>query len=72
MIYDDFRVTGAHDTALDHADLLSLSIFVTKSVQEFDAKWDEVSTISVKDSTNYQKMKTVVGEEEKIRNFDYE
>ena len=25
MIYDNFRVTGAHDTVLDHADLFSVS-----------------------------------------------
>ena len=26
MIYDYFRVTGAHDTVLDYADLLSISL----------------------------------------------
>ena len=29
MIYDYFRVIGAHDTVLDYADLFSLSPFVT-------------------------------------------
>ena len=41
MIYDYFRVTGAHDTALDYAD----SFFVTlhdEQKQEFDARWDEI------------------------------
>ena len=26
MIYDDFRVTGAHDTVLDYADLFSITL----------------------------------------------
>ena len=26
MIYDYFRVTGAHDTVLDYADLLSVAL----------------------------------------------
>ena len=41
MIYDFFRVIGAHDTVLDHADLF----FVTHhdvNIQEFDTRWDEV------------------------------
>ena len=41
MIYDFFRVTGAHDTVLDYAD----SFFVAlrdDNVQEFDTRWDEV------------------------------
>ena len=37
MIYDYFRVTGAHDAVLDYADLFSVIL-----VQEFDARWDEV------------------------------
>ena len=41
MIYDYFRVTGAHDTVLDHADLFSV-ILHDDSVQEFDTIWDEV------------------------------
>ena len=38
MIFDYFRVTGAHDTVLDYADLLT----VTLRDQEFDTRWDEV------------------------------
>ena len=41
MIYDDFRVTGAHDTALDYADLFSVTPH-DDNIQEFDTRWDEV------------------------------
>ena len=41
MIYDYFRVTGAHDAVLDYADLLSLTLR-NDNVQEFDTRWDEV------------------------------
>ena len=41
MIYDCFRVTGAHDTVLDYADLFSVT-FHDEKVQEFDTRWDEV------------------------------
>ena len=41
MIYDYFRVTGAHDTVLDYADLFSV-ILHDDNVQEFDSRWDEV------------------------------
>ena len=40
-IYDYFRVTGAHDTVLDYADLF----FVTlrdDNIQEFDTRWDGI------------------------------
>ena len=37
MIYDYFRVAGAHDTVLDYADLNSVTLH-----QEFDTRWDEV------------------------------
>ena len=40
MIYDYFRVTGAHDTVLDYADLFSITHH--DSVQDFDTRWDEV------------------------------
>ena len=39
--YDYFRVTGAHDTVLDYADLFSISLR-TDDVQEFDTRWDEI------------------------------
>ena len=41
MIYDYFRVTGAHDTVLDYADLFSVTLRDDK-IQEFDTRWDEV------------------------------
>ena len=41
MIHDCFRVTGAHDTALDHADLFSVTLH-DDNFQEFDTRWDEV------------------------------
>ena len=40
MICDSFRVTGAHDTALDHADLFSVTL--RDDHLEFDARWDEI------------------------------
>ena len=41
MIYDYFRVTGAHDTVLDFTDLFSVTLR-DDNVLEFDTKWDEV------------------------------
>ena len=41
MISDYFRVTGAHDTVLDYADLFSITLR-NDDVQEFDTGWDEV------------------------------
>ena len=38
MIYDYFRVTGAHDTVLDYAD----SQFLFDDVQELDTRRDEI------------------------------
>ena len=40
MIYDYFRVTGAHDTVLDYADLFSI-LLRNDNVQDFDTRWDE-------------------------------
>ena len=40
MIYDYFRVTDAHDTVLDYANLFSITLR-DDDVQEFDTKWDE-------------------------------
>ena len=40
MIYDYFRVTGAHDTVLDYADPFSITLR-NGDVQEFDTRWDE-------------------------------
>ena len=41
MIYDYFRVTGAHDTVLDYADLFFVTLH-DDNIQEFDTKSDEV------------------------------
>ena len=41
MIYDHFRVTGAHDTVLDYADLFSVTLHDDNN-QEFDTRWSEV------------------------------
>ena len=41
MIYDYFRVTGAHDTILDYADLFSVTLR-DDNIQEFDTRWDVV------------------------------
>ena len=41
MIYDHFRVTGAHDTVLYHADLFSVTLR-KDNLQEFDTRRDEV------------------------------
>ena len=41
MIYDYFRVTGAHDTVLDYADLFSVTLH-DDNIQEFDTRWNEL------------------------------
>ena len=41
MIYDNFRVTGAHDTVVDYADLFSVTLH-DDNIQEFGTRWDEV------------------------------
>ena len=41
MIYNYFRVTGAHDTAPDHAELFSVTLH-DDDIQEFDTRWNEV------------------------------
>ena len=45
MIYDYFRVTGAHDTVLDYDVLFSVTLY-DDNIQEFDTRWDE-SLLSV-------------------------
>ena len=40
MIHDYFRVTGAHDTVLDCADLFCVTLH-DDYIQEFDTRWDE-------------------------------
>ena len=41
MIYDCFRVTGAHDTVLDYADFFFVTLH-DDNIQELDTRWDEV------------------------------
>ena len=41
MIYDYFRVTGAHDTVLDYAYVFSVTLR-DDNVQESDTRWDEI------------------------------
>ena len=41
MIYDYFRVTGAHDAVSDYAVLFSVTL-QDDNIQEFDTRWDEV------------------------------
>ena len=40
MNYDYFRVIGAHDTVLDYAAFISVTLH-DDNVQEFDTIWDE-------------------------------
>ena len=44
-----FRVTGAHDTVLDYADLLSITLR-NDDVQEFDTRFDEIFIDNEQDS----------------------
>ena len=48
MIYDHFRVAGAHDTVLNCA-IFSVMLH-DDNIQEFDTRWDEVLLSHVKDS----------------------
>ena len=39
LIYDNFRVTGIHDSVENYADLFTISLR-NDDIQEFDSKWD--------------------------------
>ena len=41
MIYDYFRVAGAHDTVLDYAEILSISLR-NYDVRDLDTRWDKI------------------------------
>ena len=41
LIYDDFRVTGIHDSVENYADLFTISLH-NDDIQEFDSKWDGI------------------------------
>ena len=51
MIYEYFRVTGAHDTVLDYADVFSITL-CNDDVQEFDTRWDEILLSICKNHTD--------------------
>ena len=58
MIYDYFRVTGAHDTVVDYADLFSVTLH-DDNIQEFDTGWDEVLLSMSEDSVRWYLGKSV-------------
>ena len=41
MIFEYFRVTGAHEAVLGYSDLFRITLH-DDDVQEFDTRWDEV------------------------------
>ena len=41
LIYEYFRVTGAHDSVENYADLFTISLR-NDDIQEFDSKWDGI------------------------------
>ena len=41
LIYDHFRVTGAHDSVDNYADLFTISLR-NDDIQEFDSNWDGI------------------------------
>ena len=45
MIYEYFRVTGAHDTVLNYTALFSITLR-NDNVQEFDTGWTEILSLS--------------------------
>ena len=62
MIYDYFRVTGAHDTVLDNANLFSVTLR-DDNIQEFNTRWDEVLVSMTKIPTD-----EVLGKSAQIEN----
>ena len=51
MIYDYFRITGAHDSVLDCADLFTITLR-NDDVQEFVTMWDEFHLLMSKIPTD--------------------
>ena len=41
LIYDDFRVTGSHDSVENYTDLFTI-VLRNDDIQEFDSKWDGI------------------------------
>ena len=58
MIYDYFRVRGAHVTQLDYADLFSVTLRDDR-IQEFVSRWDEVLSSMSKNSIRWNLGKSV-------------
>ena len=52
MIHDYFRVTRAHDTVLDYADLFSVTLR-DDNIKEFDTRSDEVLFFMSKVPSDY-------------------
>ena len=42
LIYDQFRVTGTHDSVVNYTDLFTIAPR-NDDIQEFDSKWDGIS-----------------------------
>ena len=45
LIYDQFRVTGTHDSVENYADLFTIALR-NDDIQEFDSKWDRIFIIN--------------------------
>ena len=43
LIYDQFRVTGNHDSVENHTDLFTI-VLRNDDIQDFESKWDENPT----------------------------
>ena len=57
LIYDYFRVTGAHDSVENYDDLFTISLR-NDDIQEFDSKWDGILLkLRIRES---EKLKTVL------------
>ena len=41
LIYENFRVTGSHDSVENYTDLFTI-VLRNDEIQEFDSKWDEI------------------------------
>ena len=45
MIYDQFRVTGSHDSVENYTDLFTIALR-NDDIQEFDSKWDGILSMT--------------------------
>ena len=71
MIYDYFRVTGAHDTVLDFADLFSVTLH-DENIQEFDTRRDEVLLSMSKIPSNGDSSEDIGSQLSKVENHSEE